>query len=91
MDQLPSVGPGNVFRELVQCGVIPVTVLDMVFRQAGDSRIAANARRMQEDNAGLDYGTDFTFIAAGSAAEQKRHRNCTRQAWKRLAGTRCRC
>jgi exodeoxyribonuclease V alpha subunit len=58
-----------VFRELVQCGVIPVTVLDMVFRQAGDSRIAANARRMQEDNAGLDYGTDFTFIAAGSAAE----------------------
>lgn len=30
VDQLPSVGPGNVFRELVQCGVIPVTVLDMV-------------------------------------------------------------
>ena len=30
VNQLPSVGPGNVFRELVQCGVIPVTVLDMV-------------------------------------------------------------
>ncbi len=69
VDQLPSVGPGNVFRELVQCGVIPVTVLDMVFRQAGDSRIAANARRMQENDAGLDYGAGFTFIAAGSAAE----------------------
>ena len=69
VDQLPSVGPGNVFRELVQCGVIPVTVLDMVFRQAEDSRIAANARRMQENDAGLDYGAGFTFIAAGSAAE----------------------
>lgn len=31
VDQLPSVGPGNVFRELVQCGVIPVTVLEHGF------------------------------------------------------------
>lgn len=69
VDQLPSVGPGNVFRELVQCGVIPVTVLDMVFRQAENSRIAANARRMQENNAALDYGAGFTFIAADSAKE----------------------
>ncbi|MEZ3492937.1 SF1B family DNA helicase RecD2 [Faecalibaculum rodentium] len=69
VDQLPSVGPGNVFRELVQCGVIPVTVLDMVFRQAEDSRIAANAKRMQENDAALDYGAGFTFIPAGSAAE----------------------
>lgn len=38
-DQLPSVGAGNVFRELIQCGRIPVTVLDEIFRQAADSRI----------------------------------------------------
>lgn len=62
VNQLPSVGPGNVFRELVRCGVIPVTVLDMVFRQAENSRIAVNAQRMQENNAMLDYGTGFTFI-----------------------------
>lgn len=45
VDQLPSVGPGNVFRELVLCGVIPVTILDMVFRQGKDSRIAAKPIR----------------------------------------------
>ncbi|MCM1305294.1 MAG: ATP-dependent RecD-like DNA helicase [Lachnospiraceae bacterium] len=69
VDQLPSVGPGNVFRELVQCGVIPVTVLDTIFRQAEGSRIVANAKRMQENDAALDYGAGFTFIPAGSAGE----------------------
>lgn len=69
VDQLPSVGPGNVFRELVQCGVIPVTVLDTIFRQAEGSRIVANAKRMQENDAALDYGAGFSFIPAGSAEE----------------------
>lgn len=69
VNQLPSVGPGNVFRELVMCGVIPVTVLDMVFRQAENSRIAINAYRMQENNAMLDYGTGFELIHADTAEE----------------------
>ena len=69
VDQLPSVGPGNVFRELVMCGVIPVTVLDMVFRQAENSRIPSNALKMQENNAALDYGSDFLFIPAEDASE----------------------
>ena len=69
VDQLPSVGPGNVFRELVLCGVIPVTTLDMVFRQGKDSRIAANAHKMQENDTNLDYGDDFIFCPADTAAE----------------------
>lgn len=69
VDQLPSVGPGNVFRELVLCGVIPVTILDMVFRQGKDSRIAANAHKMQENDTNLDYGDDFIFCPADTAAE----------------------
>ena len=69
VDQLPSVGPGNVFRELVLCGVIPVTTLDMVFRQGKDSRIAANAHKMQENVTNLDYGDDFIFCPADTAAE----------------------
>lgn len=69
VDQLPSVGPGNVFRELVQCGVIPVTVLDTIFRQAEGSRIITNAKRMQENDAVLDYGAGFSFIPAKSAEE----------------------
>ena len=69
VDQLPSVGPGNVFRELVLCGVIPVTTLDMVFRQGKDSWITANAHKMQENDTNLDYGEDFIFCPADSAAE----------------------
>ena len=69
VDQLPSVGPGNVFRELVQCGIIPVTVLDTIFRQAEGSRIITNAKRMQENDAALDYGAGFSFIPAKSAEE----------------------
>lgn len=69
INQLPSVGPGNVFRELIQCGVIPVTVLDMVFRQKENSRIALNAYRMLKNDVALEYGADFVFIPVKSAAE----------------------
>lgn len=69
INQLPSVGPGNVFRELIQCGVIPVTVLDMVFRQKENSRIALNAYRMLKNDVALEYGVDFVFIPVKSAAE----------------------
>lgn len=39
-DQLPSVGAGNVFKEIISCGIVPVTVLDQIFRQSSDSFIA---------------------------------------------------
>ena len=61
-DQLPSVGAGNVFRELIQCGLIPVTVLDEIFRQAADSRIAHNARLINAGSAELYYGEDFKVV-----------------------------
>ena len=64
--QLPSVGAGNVFRELIECGKIPVTVLNKVFRQAEGSRIAFNAKLINEDSTRLQYGTDFTFDDCGS-------------------------
>lgn len=61
-DQLPSVGAGNVFKELIQCGLVPVTVLDEIFRQAKDSLIAHNARFIHEGNTRLYYGNDFQFL-----------------------------
>ncbi len=65
-DQLPSVGAGNVFRELIQCGLVPVTVLDTIFRQAEDSLIAHNARFINEGNTKLYYGEDFQFLPCES-------------------------
>ena len=61
-DQLESVGAGNVFQELIESGIVPVTVLDQIFRQAQDSRIAYNARFINEGNGELYYGPDFSFI-----------------------------
>jgi exodeoxyribonuclease V alpha subunit len=63
-DQLESVGAGMVFQSLIESGVIPVTVLDEIFRQAKDSLIAYNAKRVKEQNANLYYGRDFAFIKA---------------------------
>jgi len=60
-DQLPSVGAGNVFREFISCGLIPVTMLDEIFRQSKDSLIAYNAKLINESNAKLYYGNDFVF------------------------------
>ena len=65
-DQLPSVGAGNVFRELIQCGLVPVTVLDVIFRQAEDSLIAHNAKFINEGDTKLYYGEDFQFLPCES-------------------------
>ena len=45
-DQLPSVGPGHVLHDLIQCGHFPVTALDTIFRQGEGSAISLNARRI---------------------------------------------
>lgn len=69
VNQLPSVGAGDVFRQLILCGLIPVTVLDLVFRQGAYSNIHLNARRMQKNDTRLSFGEDFRFIAADNAED----------------------
>ena len=68
-DQLESVGAGDVFHELIGSGVVPVTVLDEIFRQAQDSLIAHNARFINEGKTTLYYGEDFAFHKAESQEE----------------------
>ncbi len=46
VDQLPSVGPGMVLKDLIQCGQIATTRLDKIFRQAEGSLIIRNAYRI---------------------------------------------
>ncbi len=45
-DQLPSVGPGALLRDLIDSGAIPTVRLNEIFRQAGASRIVLNAHRI---------------------------------------------
>ena len=63
-DQLPSVGAGNVLREIINAGVVPVTSLDVVFRQAKNSRIMLNAQKINSGDTQLMYGPDFQFVDA---------------------------
>ena len=60
-DQLPSVGPGAVLKEIIASGMVPVVRLDQVFRQKNGSRIAANAKLIRHGNLSLEYGPDFEF------------------------------
>jgi exodeoxyribonuclease V alpha subunit len=46
VDQLPSVGPGDVLRDVIRSGVTPVTRLSTIFRQAAGSQIIENAHRI---------------------------------------------
>ena len=61
-DQLPSVGAGNVFADIISSGCVACTRLDTVFRQNGTSRIALNAEKIRCDDSKLLYGPDFDFI-----------------------------
>jgi exodeoxyribonuclease V alpha subunit len=65
-DQLPSVGPGNVLRDMIDSGAFPVVRLDEIFRQCRESAIVRNAHRinsglMPELEAGEGM-RDFYFI-----------------------------
>ena len=64
-DQLPSVGPGNVLRDMIESDVIPVVRLTRIFRQAQRSRIVMNAHRINEGkfpNISNGRDTDFFFL-----------------------------
>ena len=65
IDQLPSVGAGNVLRDIIDSGQVPVIRLTRIFRQAQSSRIvmsahAINQGRYPDTSNGKD--TDFFFI-----------------------------
>lgn len=48
VNQLPSVGPGNVLRDVINSGVIPVTHLTEVFRQAATSKIISSSHQINQ-------------------------------------------
>ncbi len=66
VDQLPSVGPGTVLRDLIESGVVPLVRLTEVFRQAADSRIITNAHRIRRGQMPelrrADPSSDFHFV-----------------------------
>jgi exodeoxyribonuclease V alpha subunit len=68
IDQLPSVGPGQVLADLITSAALPVVRLTEIFRQAAASRIIGNAHRIQQgqmpDLGTPDPDVDFFFVPA---------------------------
>jgi exodeoxyribonuclease V alpha subunit len=72
VDQLPSVGPGSVLRDLIESGTIPKIVLKRIFRQERESMIVVNAHRiLQGQSLFLEHEktSDFVFLARESEEE----------------------
>ena len=72
VDQLPSVGPGQVLADIIASSAVPVVRLTEVFRQAAESRIIVNAHRINQgvmpDLASAEIG-DFYFVDAADPEE----------------------
>ncbi|MBW4036673.1 MAG: ATP-dependent RecD-like DNA helicase, partial [Proteobacteria bacterium] len=68
VDQLPSVGPGQVLADVIEAGTVPVVRLTEIFRQAASSRIIATAHRINRgvmpDLARGAAESDFHFVQA---------------------------
>ncbi|MBE5972500.1 MAG: ATP-dependent RecD-like DNA helicase [Lachnoclostridium sp.] len=64
VNQLPSVGPGNVLRDMIESGRFPVVKLTKIFRQAAESDIIVNAHKINDgERVPLDKRSrDFLFI-----------------------------
>ena len=76
IDQLPSVGPGQVLADIIGSGAVPTVRLTEVFRQAAQSRIITNAHQINQGRM-PDLGeargeTDFYFVAGGRAGAGRR-------------------
>lgn len=67
VNQLPSVGPGNVLKDLIESQRFSVTILKEIFRQAKGSKIITNAHMINEGifpDLTADAEGDFFFISA---------------------------
>jgi exodeoxyribonuclease V alpha subunit len=68
IDQLPSVGPGQVLADVIASGAVPVVRLNEVFRQAAQSRIITSAHRINQglvpDLSRREGDSDFYFVPA---------------------------
>lgn len=73
VDQLPSVGPGSVLRDVIDSGAVPVCRLTEIFRQARNSAIVVNAHRINQGeypvSCSQQHPGDFYIVPAEDAEQ----------------------
>ncbi len=69
-DQLPSIGPGNVFNDIIRSDIVPTVRLTEIFRQTAQSRIVANAHMINRGDypelSANSNDSDFFFLRRGN-------------------------
>jgi exodeoxyribonuclease V alpha subunit len=71
VDQLPSVGPGNVLRDLIESDVMPVVRLTEIFRQSEQSTIVVNAHRINKGEFPSLNETEGDFFFFGAPSQEE--------------------
>ena len=69
INQLESVGPGSVLRDLIASEKVPVYQLTKVYRQSEDSQIVANANKVKDGNMDIKDAEDFKVIKCVNEAD----------------------
>jgi exodeoxyribonuclease V alpha subunit len=101
VDQLPSVGPGQVLADVIASGAVPVVRLTEVFRQAAQSRIVVNAHRINRGRCPSSSGrTPAAATSTSCRPRTRRRRSNASSSWCASASpaasgstrcARCRC
>ena len=96
-DQLPSVGPGNLFGDLIRSGTVPTVRLTQIFRQAAQSAIVRNAHlvnagelpdlRKNQDRADSACGTGRETLCRDKQADKGRGNGLRGQRPRRSPGS----
>ena len=66
VNQLPSVGPGAVLRDIIDSDVVPVIKLEHIHRQTEDSMIYLNSQKIIRGEHDICEGSDFKMIQSES-------------------------
>ena len=71
VDQLPSVGAGNVLKDIINSECFPVVKLEKIFRQAAESEIITNAHKINKGEPVVlnKYSKDFLFVRRNTPEE----------------------
>lgn len=65
-DQLPSIGPGSVLRDVIKSGAFPVSNLKKIYRTGKDTQIYANAKRIKDTDPELKESNDYKIFDCNS-------------------------
>ena len=71
IDQLPSVGPGAVLRDIIESHVIKTIFLNKIYRQNEDTQIYANTKKIREGHTDIQEGRDFHMTECSSMEDVK--------------------